>query len=46
MMKGVTDGTLKIQGKYDVALKLAKHAVNNTPSEFLTWAKLTEGECR
>lgn len=26
-----------------MALKLAKHAVNNTPSEFLTWAKLTEG---
>jgi len=33
---------LRSKGKYDVALKLAKHAVNNTPSEFLTWAKLTE----
>lgn len=26
-----------------MALKLAKFAVNTTPSEFLTWAKLTEG---
>jgi hypothetical protein len=34
---------MEFQGKYDMALKLAKHAVNNTPSEFLTWAKLTEG---
>jgi hypothetical protein len=25
-----------------MALKLAKFAVNTTPSEFLTWAKLTE----
>jgi hypothetical protein len=27
-----------------MALKLAKFAVNTTPSEFLTWAKLTEGK--
>ncbi|RUS32028.1 hypothetical protein BC938DRAFT_476455 [Jimgerdemannia flammicorona] len=33
---------LRTKGKYDIALKLAKHAVNNTPSEFVTWAKLTE----
>lgn len=33
---------LRSKGKYEMALKLAKHAVNNTPSEFLTWAKLTE----
>lgn len=26
-----------------MALKLAKFAVNTTPSEFLTWAKLTDG---
>ena len=31
-----------MKGRNDVALKLAKHAVNNTPSEFLTWAKLTD----
>ncbi|KAI7870277.1 Chs5p-Arf1p-binding proteins-domain-containing protein [Spinellus fusiger] len=33
---------LRSKGHYDVALKLAKFAVNTTPSEFLTWAKLTE----
>lgn len=27
-----------------MALKLAKYAVNTTPSEFLTWAKLTDGK--
>ena len=27
-----------------MALKLAKFAVNTTPSEFLTWSKLTEGK--
>jgi hypothetical protein len=27
-----------------MALKLAKYAVDITPSEFLTWAKLTEGK--
>lgn len=32
------------QGEYDKALKLAKFAVNTTPSEFLTWAKLTDGK--
>lgn len=26
-----------------MALKLAKYAVDTTPSEFLTWEKLTEG---
>lgn len=31
------------QGEYEMALKLAKYAVNTTPSEFLTWAKLTDG---
>jgi hypothetical protein len=29
-----------------MALKLAKFAVDTTPSEFLTWAKLTDGKCR
>ncbi|RUS23169.1 hypothetical protein BC937DRAFT_91754 [Endogone sp. FLAS-F59071] len=33
---------LRAKNKHDIALKLAKHAVNNTPSEFVTWAKLTE----
>ncbi|KAL0075718.1 Chs5p-Arf1p-binding proteins-domain-containing protein [Phycomyces blakesleeanus] len=33
---------LRSKGQYDMALKLAKFAVNTTPSEFLTWAKLTE----
>lgn len=33
---------LRGKGEYDMALKLAKFAVNTTPSEFLTWAKLTE----
>ncbi|KAI8986606.1 Chs5p-Arf1p-binding proteins-domain-containing protein [Pilobolus umbonatus] len=33
---------LRSKGEYDMALKLAKFAVNTTPSEFLTWAKLTE----
>ncbi|OZJ05425.1 hypothetical protein BZG36_01654 [Bifiguratus adelaidae] len=33
---------LRSKGRHDIALKLAKHAVNNTPSEFLTWAKLTD----
>ncbi|KAK9765435.1 bud site selection protein [Basidiobolus ranarum] len=28
--------------KMDIALQLAKQAVNSAPSEFLTWAKLTE----
>jgi hypothetical protein len=31
------------QGDFDLALKLAKYAVDTTPSEYLTWAKLTEG---
>ncbi|CAI2162056.1 16777_t:CDS:10 [Funneliformis geosporum] len=30
------------KGKTDYALKLAKQAVNCAPSEFVTWAKLTE----
>ncbi|OAD03025.1 hypothetical protein MUCCIDRAFT_141789 [Mucor lusitanicus CBS 277.49] len=34
---------LRSKGEYHMALKLAKFAVNTTPSEFLTWAKLTEG---
>ncbi|ORX62601.1 chaps-domain-containing protein [Hesseltinella vesiculosa] len=33
---------LRSKGEYDMALKLAKFAVNTTPSEFLTWAKLTD----
>ncbi|KAG2206009.1 hypothetical protein INT47_005327 [Mucor saturninus] len=33
---------LRSKGEYNMALKLAKFAVNTTPSEFLTWAKLTE----
>ncbi|CAO1613127.1 unnamed protein product [Parajaminaea phylloscopi] len=33
---------LRAKGKSDWALKLAKQAVNCAPSEFVTWAKLTE----
>lgn len=33
---------LKSKGKIDWALQLAKQAVNCAPSEFATWAKLTE----
>jgi tetratricopeptide (TPR) repeat protein len=33
---------LKSKGKADWALKLCKQAVNCAPSEFVTWAKLTE----
>lgn len=33
---------LRTKGKTDWALKLAKQAVNSAPSEFVTWAKLTE----
>ncbi|GAA5857855.1 hypothetical protein JCM8547_006006 [Rhodosporidiobolus lusitaniae] len=33
---------LRTKGKHDWALKLAKQAVNCAPSEFVTWAKLTE----
>ncbi|GAA5918375.1 hypothetical protein JCM6882_002785, partial [Rhodosporidiobolus microsporus] len=33
---------LRGKGKHDWALKLAKQAVNCAPSEFVTWAKLTE----
>ncbi|CAO3701520.1 unnamed protein product [Rhizopus stolonifer] len=33
---------LRSKREYQMALKLAKFAVNTTPSEFLTWAKLTE----
>ncbi|KAL9543385.1 hypothetical protein MBANPS3_008138 [Mucor bainieri] len=33
---------LRSKGEYDLALKLAKYAVDTTPSEYLTWAKLTE----
>ncbi|KZV87719.1 chaps family protein [Exidia glandulosa HHB12029] len=33
---------LRSKGKYDWALKLAREAVNCAPSEFVTWAKLTE----
>ncbi|GAA5796497.1 hypothetical protein HPULCUR_001869 [Helicostylum pulchrum] len=29
-------------GEFNMALKLAKYAVDTTPSEYLTWAKLTE----
>ncbi|KAG2210039.1 hypothetical protein INT47_003475 [Mucor saturninus] len=33
---------LREKGEYNMALKLAKYAVDTTPSEYLTWAKLTE----
>ncbi|KAI9341620.1 Chs5p-Arf1p-binding proteins-domain-containing protein [Pilaira anomala] len=33
---------LRSKGEFDMALKLAKYAVDTTPSEYLTWAKLTE----
>lgn len=33
---------LRSKGKTEWALKLAKQAVNSAPSEFVTWAKLTE----
>ncbi|CAO3594242.1 unnamed protein product [Absidia cylindrospora] len=33
---------LRTKGEYQMALKLAKFAVDATPSEFLTWAKLTD----
>ncbi|KAI7891981.1 Chs5p-Arf1p-binding proteins-domain-containing protein [Mucor mucedo] len=33
---------LREKGEYTMALKLAKYAVDTTPSEYLTWAKLTE----
>lgn len=33
---------LRNKGKTEWALKLAKQAVNCAPSEFVTWAKLTE----
>ncbi|KZT68355.1 chaps-domain-containing protein [Daedalea quercina L-15889] len=33
---------LRSKGNYEYALKLAKHAVNCAPSEFVTWEKLTE----
>jgi hypothetical protein len=33
---------LRTKDKHDWALKLAKQAVNCAPSEFVTWAKLTE----
>lgn len=33
---------LRSKGRNDWALKLAKQAVNCAPSEFVTWAKLTE----
>lgn len=33
---------LRAKGKHDWALQLAKQAVNCAPSEFATWAKLTE----
>ncbi|EPQ29697.1 uncharacterized protein PFL1_02917 [Pseudozyma flocculosa PF-1] len=33
---------LRSKGKHEWALKLAKQAVNRAPSEFVTWAKLTE----
>ncbi|KAI8353278.1 Chs5p-Arf1p-binding proteins-domain-containing protein [Choanephora cucurbitarum] len=33
---------LRSKGEHAMALKLAKFAVNTTPSEFLTWSKLTE----
>lgn len=33
---------LRSKGKFEWALKVAKQAVNCAPSEFVTWAKLTE----
>ncbi|KDQ10467.1 hypothetical protein BOTBODRAFT_36171 [Botryobasidium botryosum FD-172 SS1] len=33
---------LRSKGKYEWAAKLARQAVNCAPSEFVTWAKLTE----
>ncbi|GAA5859610.1 hypothetical protein JCM5353_003372, partial [Sporobolomyces roseus] len=33
---------LRTKGKHEWALKLAKQAVNCAPSEFVTWAKLTQ----
>ncbi|SPO24172.1 related to BCH1 - Protein involved in transport at the trans-Golgi [Ustilago trichophora] len=33
---------LRSKGKHEWALKVAKQAVNCAPSEFVTWAKLTE----
>lgn len=33
---------LRSKGKHEWALVLAKQAVNCAPSEFVTWAKLTE----
>ncbi|RCH92020.1 hypothetical protein CU098_006290 [Rhizopus stolonifer] len=33
---------LRSKGEHQMALKLAKYAVDTTPSEYLTWAKLTE----
>ncbi|KAI9599571.1 Chs5p-Arf1p-binding proteins-domain-containing protein [Syncephalis fuscata] len=33
---------LRTKGKYELACQLAKRAVNCAPSEFVTWAKLTE----
>lgn len=33
---------LRTKDKHEWALKLAKQAVNCAPSEFVTWAKLTE----
>ncbi|KAF9085558.1 hypothetical protein BGX23_009544, partial [Mortierella sp. AD031] len=33
---------LRGKGKLEMALRLAKQAVNLAPSEFITWAKLTE----
>jgi hypothetical protein len=33
---------LRSKGRNDWALKLAREAVNCAPSEFVTWAKLTE----
>lgn len=33
---------LRDKGKLEMALRLAKQAVNLAPSEFITWAKLTE----
>ncbi len=33
---------LRSKGRNDWALKLARQAVNCAPSEFVTWAKLTE----
>lgn len=33
---------LRSKGKFEWALKLARHAVNSAPSEFVTWEKLTD----